>query len=418
MQGEVTTLLIALYLGTTAVQLALSYLNVRHRRVHGREVPEEFRDSIEPAQLAAISAYQEDRERFGLIQSLFWAMLTLGYVFGGGLEAYDGWMSRAGQPGILRGALFFVLLQIGVSCLELPFDAFSTFRIEQRHGFNRMSVGLFLADWVKGLVLGSVLVGLLSSVGLFVFGVSPRLYWFWFWGVLVGFSMLLMLIAPYVIEPLFIKTSPLKDDRLDSEVRALSERAGVAVSQVQQVDASRRTAHSNAYFTGIGRVKRVVLFDTLLQRLTRDEILAVLGHELGHWRLRHVTKRLIGTAALALAAFYLGARLLGGSELPEWFGMQQASVPARVILLAFLAQLVGFFFEPVSAALSRRHEWQADEFAGNLTGKPQHLAAALTKLAKDNLTNLHPHPLYSAFHHSHPAPVARIRKLRQTVQVA
>lgn len=409
----VTLVLTAVYFATIGVQIVLSALNLRHRKLHGQQVPDEFRASIDPAKLAAISAYHVDRERFGLVQTLFWSVVTWGFLFAGGLSAYGGLIAQAVAPGIWHAVIFFVALQFCSSIIDLPFDAFSTFRIEQRHGFNRMGLGLFLADWIKGVLIGSVFTAGLSALGVFVLDVSPRLYWLWFWFAVVIIAIVLLLIAPFVIEPLFFKTSPLKDEQLAIEVRALADRAGAAVGQVLEVDASRRTAHSNAYFTGIGRVKRVVLFDTLLRRLSHAEVLAVLAHELGHWRLRHVTKRLVTTALIALGLFYLGSTLLGWAGLPAWFGMTQADIPTRVIMLAFLAQLIGFFFAPLSAALSRRHEWQADAFAAKLTKEPEHLAAALTQLAQDNLTNLHPHPLYSAFHDSHPAPVARIRKLRE-----
>lgn len=409
----VELVLSAVYFATIGVQLVLSVLNLRHRQLHGQQVPNEFQGSIEPAKLAAISAYHVDRERFGLVTTLFWAVVTWLFLFAGGLSAYAALIAQVVEPGIWHAVVFFLVLQFCVSCLELPFDAFSTFRIEQRHGFNRMSAGLFAADWIKGVLIGSVLTVGLSALGMFVLDVSPRLYWLWFWLAVVIIGVVLMLIAPFVIEPLFFKTSPLKDEQLAAEVRALAERAGAAVGQVLEVDASRRTTHSNAYFTGIGRVKRVVLFDTLLRKLSHAEVLAVLAHELGHWRLRHVTKRLVTIAVIALGLFYLGSALLGWEGLPAWFGMSQADIPTRVVMLVFLAQLVGFFFAPVSAAWSRRHEWQADAFAAKLTNQPEHLAAALTQLARDNLTNLHPHPLYSAFHDSHPAPVARIRKLRE-----
>jgi STE24 endopeptidase len=214
---------------------------------------------------------------------------------------------------------------------------------------------------------------------------------------------------------LFIKTSPLANDALAESVRELSARAGVKLTRVLQSDASRRSSHSNAYFTGIGNVKRVVLFDTLLERLTDGEILAVLGHELGHWRLRHITKRLLTTALFGLLSLYAASRLLDWNGFDVWMGVPNASVPAKVLLLGFIANLVGFAITPLSAFWSRRNEDQADAFASGLTGQPQHLASALVKLAKDNLTNLYPHPWYSAFYHSHPPTTSRVRRLLQGI---
>ncbi|HMA91739.1 MAG TPA: M48 family metallopeptidase [Polyangiaceae bacterium] len=406
-----------LYLATIAGKLALSALNVRHRRTHGHLVPSEFEGRIDPTRLAAISAYHADRERLGLVQTLFWAVVVFAFMFGGGLTAYDQWVAALIEPGVLRGVVFFVGLQLGTSLLELPFEIYSTFSIEQKHGFNRMTVGLFVTDTIKSLLLGTAFLALIGAAGLAIIDAAPQLYWLWFWVLVVAVAVLLMLIAPYVIEPLFIKTSPLKDEALAQSVRALADRVGVEVKQVLEMDASRRTAHSNAYFTGIGRVKRVVLFDTLLQRLTHDEILAVLGHELGHWRLRHVSQRLITTAAMALLLFYLGAQLLAWQDFSTWLGLGPSSLYAKLVMLAFIAGILGFAITPLSAYWSRRHEWQADEFASKITGQPQQLASALVKLAEDNLTNLHPHPFYATFYYSHPPTAIRVRKLRERAAV-
>lgn len=381
-------------------------------------MPPEFEGRIEPARLAAISAYHADRERLGLVQTLFWAIVVFIFIFGGGLTAYDRWLAEVTSPGVLRGVIFFVGLQLATSLIELPFEAYSTFSIEQKHGFNRMSVGLFLGDTAKSLLLGTGFLALISAAGLAIIQAAPNLYWLWFWVLVVAVAALLMLIAPYVIEPLFIKTTPLKDEALSQSVRALAERVGVEVKQVLEMDASRRTAHSNAYFTGIGRVKRVVLFDTLLQRLTHGEVLAVLGHELGHWRLRHVSQRLITMALFALLLFYLGAQVLAWQGFSIWLGLGPASLYVKLVMLAFIAGILGFGLTPLSAYWSRRHEWQADEFASHITGAPQELASALVKLAEDNLTNLHPHPFYAAFYYSHPPTAFRVRKLRERAALA
>jgi STE24 endopeptidase len=205
---------------------------------------------------------------------------------------------------------------------------------------------------------------------------------------------------------------PLAVPELGAEVRALCERSGVHVSRILEVDASRRSSHSNAYFTGIGRVKRVVLFDTLLARMTHREILAVLAHELGHWKKHHVLMRLIVTELSSLLIAYAAFRLLAWGELGHWVGLEQASLPARIVVVAFLGSMCLFPLTPLLSYWSRRHEWQADRFARELTRDPESLASALSKLARDNLSNLHPHPLYAAFYYSHPLPSARVAALR------
>jgi STE24 endopeptidase len=203
-----------------------------------------------------------------------------------------------------------------------------------------------------------------------------------------------------------------KDQELSIRIRTLMETAGLKVKQVFQIDASRRSRHSNAYFTGLGRVKRIVLFDTLLEQMTHEEILAVLAHEAGHWKKRHILKRFVVTEALALPASYLAYHLLSWEPLPQLVGLEEASFYARLVILGFLGSLVLFPLTPITSYFSRRGEWQADRFGAGLTGRPGDLADALAKMAAENLSNLHPHPLYAAFHYSHPPVVERIRALR------
>jgi STE24 endopeptidase len=358
-----------------------------------------------------MEAYHRTREAFGLIRLLVTAPFLLWFFFGSGLRLFDRAITGLSLSPLLHAVAFFVVLSLATSLLELPFDLYSVFRIEERHGFNRMTFRLFAADWVKGNLLGTLLTAMLAAVGLLLFRASPNLYWLWLWGFAVAFGTFLMLIAPYVIEPLFIKTTPLRSEQLANGVRELASRSGVQVTKVLEMDASRRTSHSNAYFTGIGRVKRVVLFDTLLERLSEREILGVLAHELGHWKLRHVTQRLVTTAVTLLALLYLGKELLSSHVLTAWFGLAPLSLPAEVLLLGFLASTVSFFATPLSAFWSRHHEWQADAYAQQLTREAEPLAIALIKLAKDNLSNLHPHPWYAAFYYSHPTTIERATKL-------
>jgi STE24 endopeptidase len=409
----VPSVLIALYLTIIGAHVVLDWLNIRHRRRFGGSVPSEFAGHIDATTLQKISAYTADREAFGMIRLLGSAAIEIVFLFGGGLAAYDRWVQGLVSSPIAEGVTFFIGVQLASSLLDLPFDVWATFRIEQRHGFNHMSVGLFFADWLKGMLLGTLLLSLVGAGGLWIYYAFPTWYWFWIWFCGLIVAMGLMLASPYVIEPLFIKTTPLENASLSAAVQELAERTGARVKAVLQMDASRRTSHSNAYFTGIGRVKRVVLFDTLLERLTHDEVLAVLGHELGHWKLRHVTQRLIAAALFALLCLCAIARLLAWEGLPASLGLERPSLAAELVMLGFLASVPGFILNPISAYWSRRHEWQADAFAASLTGKPAALASALVKLAQDNLTNLHSHPLYAAFYFSHPPTSQRVKKLTQ-----
>jgi STE24 endopeptidase len=266
---------------------------------------------------------------------------------------------------------------------------------------------------VKSLLISWVLLAGVTAGALALVRWSPGAWWLWLWGFFVGLSVLLMYLSPYVIEPLFFKFEAVKKEGLEDGIHSLMEAAGLKVSRVFQVDASRRSKHSNAYFTGIGKVKRVVLFDTLVEQMTPAEILSVLAHEVGHWKKRHVLKRLVLLAVVALGGLYLAFRLVAWGRLPGLVGLPSASLPAQAVILGFLGSLCLFFVTPAFSWLGRRDEREADRYACELAGEPGALASALVKLSKENLANLHPHPLYSAFYHSHPPAAERVRALRE-----
>jgi STE24 endopeptidase len=267
---------------------------------------------------------------------------------------------------------------------------------------------------LKGVAVSLVLLSGMAAGALALVLASPQLWWLWVWLFFALLTLFLMYLSPYVIEPLFHTFEPLRRQDLEEEIQQLTARAGLKVSRVQQIDASRRSGHSNAYFSGIGRVKRIVLFDTLLEQMENREILAVLAHEAGHWQHGHIIKRLLGMQVISLLVLILAHRLLTWGGLAGLLGLSDASFYAQVVILSFLGTLAGFFLAPLSAWWSRRHEWQADRFAVDLTGDAQALASALVKLARENLANLHPHPLYARYYYSHPPMVERVKVLLET----
>jgi STE24 endopeptidase len=314
---------------------------------------------------------------------------------------------------ILRGLLFFLVLYGVQALIGIPFSLYSTFRLEARYGFNTTTVKTWLTDLAKSTLITLILMGLLLSGALALVQASPRWWWLWVWLFFAAVSIFLMYLSPYVIEPLFNKFEPVTEEGLEDEITALMGKAGLTVGKVQQVDASKRSRHSNAYFTGIGRVKRIVLYDTLISQMTHEEILAVLAHEVGHWKLGHIRRRLIMTEAMALVACFLAWWLAGSGLLPSLIGMPpDTSFVAQLVILSFLGTLAGFPLTPLSSWFSRRHEWQADRFAVKLSELPGPLASALVKLSTENLANLHPHPLYAAFYYSHPPVVQRVARLQ------
>ena len=411
-----TVVLLICYLVTIAAGYGLDALNLRHLRRYGNTVPPGFEEAIDAETLRKTTAYTLGKSRLQLSESLLDNLLLVLFLFGGLLGVYDRWIASLSSSFIGSGVLFFLLLTLAQTLLDIPFSLYGTFRIENRYGFNTMTLRLWLSDLLKSTAVAAVLLSLVTTAAFAIVRFSPGFWWLWVWGFFAAVSIFLMYISPYVIEPLFFKFKPVREEGLEDEIRALMAKAGVQVSRVMQVDASRRSTHSNAYFTGIGRVKRIVLYDTLLARMTHGEVLAILAHEVGHWKKGHIRKRLALTELAALAGCWLAYCLIDWGGLPGLLGLPSSSFAAQLVILAFLFAVAAFFITPLSSWLSRRDEREADRFACELTGQPEALATALIKLSRDNLANLHPHPLYAKFHYSHPPVVERVRELREMAE--
>jgi STE24 endopeptidase len=390
----------------------LRYLNLAYLQAHGRSVPTEFQGMVDPALLIKISDYTLENSRIGLFESIIGNLITILFLFGGLLGVYDHWILSLTGSLLWGGLLFSLFLLYAGMLIDIPFSLYRNFKVENRYGFNTMTTRLWFTDLIKSIVLSSILGSVVVLSALAIIQASPDLWWFWVWIFSLVFGIFVMYISPFVIEPLFFKFEPVKAEGFEENVRVLMKRAGLKVGRVFQVDASRRSRHSNAYFTGIGRVKRIVLFDTLIEQMTQDEILAVLAHEAGHWKKRHVLKRLVLTEVVSFCGLFLAYHLLTWNGLPGVIGLTDASFFARVVILGFLGSLVMFPLTPLFSYLARRDEREADQFASELTGRPDAMASALVKLSRENLANLHPHPLYAKFHYSHPPVVERIRALK------
>ena len=407
------TVLLSLYLLVACATLWLKRLNLRHLKEKGRKVPPGFEGSIDADTLRRSLTYALDTSRLDALGLLLDCALVILLLFGGVLAVYDRWIASLTSNAVLAGVVFFLGLLWAETVVGLPFSLYRNFRIEARYGFNRMTGRIWFADLAKSMSISSVLTSTLVGVALFLICWSPNRWWLWLWGFFVGFSLFIMYISPYVIEPLFFTFKPIQTEGVEAEIRRLMERVGLRVERVFQVDASKRSRHSNAYFSGIGRVKRIVLFDTLLEQMSREEILAVLAHEAGHWKKRHLMKSIIATEGGALIALYLAFKLVPWEGVPGLVGLTEASLPLRLAIVGFLGALLSFPLTPLASFLSRRHEWEADRFALELTGRPLDLATALIKLSRENLANLYPHPLYAAFYYTHPPLVERVRRLRE-----
>jgi STE24 endopeptidase len=411
--------LFGLFAAVTAFSYWLRYINLRFLKQNGSKVPEGFEAVVDEEKLRTSTAYTCDSSRLGLWDSLFDNCLLVLFLFGGVLVVYDRFIGGLGASFILSAVMFFLLMSLIQTVLGIPFDLYGTFVIEARYGFNTTTLRLWGTDQIKSLAIGALLLAFLTGVAFWLIQWSPLHWWLWVWGFMAVFSLFMMFISPYVIEPLFNKYEAITEEDLEDDVCRVMEKAGLKVGRVLQMDASKRSRHSNAYFTGIGKVKRIVLYDTLIKQMSHGEIVAVLAHEIGHWKKGHIWKRLLWAELLALAGSWIGFRLLMWPRLPGLLGLQgDISLPAKMVVLGFVASLVLFPLGPFSAWRSRCHEREADCFAADLTGRPLDLASALIKMSAENLSNLFPHPLYAAFYYSHPPIVERVRQLRELCPVA
>lgn len=404
-------LLLLLYLLILLSRLWLRHLNLKHLQQHGHEIPAGFAGIIDRELLARTSDYTLAGSRIGLVESLLDSLLLLVFLFCGPLQWYDGWISGLTHSFVGQGVLFILGLLLVQTLFNLPFTLYRTFVLEERFQFNTSTPGLWVMDQLKSIVIGVFLLSLMTAGALALVQASPAFWWLWVWSFFVVITLLLMYLSPVLIEPLFFEFRPLQNQALAQRVRVVMAKAGLQIDRVQQVDASRRSRHSNAYFTGIGRVKRIVLFDTLLEQMSDDEIVAVLAHEAGHWKLGHIWKRLLTMELFALGICWLAWQTLSVDCLASWFGLVSLTFAGELLLFGFIISLITFPLTPLSSSLSRRHEWQADLFATELSGDPAALGQALIKLSKENLSNLCPHPLYAWFYYSHPPVVARVARL-------
>lgn len=405
-------LLLVLYFIMLGIRYWLHALNLAYLKKHGRIIPPEFTGIVDPGLLNKITDYTLEKSRVGLIESFFGSLILIVFLFGGLLGWFDSRIAALPGSFIGRGVAFALILLYAETLIGLPFSLYHNFKIENHYGFNTMTLRLWFADLLKSMVIATILGSLVIATALALIQLSPDWWWLWVWGFLLLFGVFIMYLSPTVIEPLFFKFDPVKAEGLEDKIRALMEQAGLKVSRVFQVDASRRSRHSNAYFTGIGRVKRIVLFDTLIEQMSQDEILAVLAHEVGHWKKRHVLKNIVFTETMALFGLFAAFHVVSWAGLPGMVNLAHASFYARAIIVGFVGSLITFPLTPLFSCLSRKYEREADRFASGLTGKPEALASALVKLSSENLSNLHPHPFYAAFYYSHPPVVERVRGLK------
>jgi len=410
-----TAVFCALLLLGLVVRTVLASRQIRHVARHRGTVPAAFSDTITVSAHQKAADYTITKARFGLLETALEAALLLGWTLLGGLDWLNQLLLDALGGGMVQQlALLAAFVLIG-GLITLPLGWYATFRIEERFGFNKMTMSLWLGDLLKGSLVGA-LIGLpIAALVLWLMGAAGPAWWLWAWGVWMAFNLLALVLYPTVIAPLFNKFEPLSDETLKARVNALMQRCGFAAKGLFVMDGSKRSAHANAYFTGFGAAKRVVFFDTLLKQLSPEEIDAVLAHELGHYKRRHILKRIVLMFALSLAGF----ALLGWVSSQAWFfsglgvtpSMDTPNDALALLLFMMVVPLFTFFLSPLMAQLSRKHEFEADAYAVAHTNGND-LASALLKLYKDNASTLTPDPLYARFYYSHPPASERLSRLQ------
>ncbi len=406
-----TALFIVLLLLTTALRLWLAKRHIYFVQMHRQQVPQAFAENIALDAHRKAADYSCAKTRLTMLEAIVGAVLLVALTVGGGLQALDSfWRPIMETHELLRGAIVILCAFTITTVVDLPFDYYRTFTIDEHFGFNKMTPMMFFIDLLKHAMIGLVLGAPLLFAALWLMQGAGTYWWLYLWLVWAVFNLLILAIYPTFIAPIFNKFSPLADESLKSRIERLMARCGFKAQGLFVMDGSRRSSHGNAYFTGFGTNKRVVFFDTLLERLDPEEIEAVLAHELGHFKRRHVIKRV----GLMFAVSFAGLGLLGWLKEADWFyaGLGVAIPSDYMALLLFLlaSPVLTFLIHPLFAAYSRSNEFEADEYAAQHSSAP-HLIRALVKLYRDNASTLTPDPLHSAFYDSHPPAGIRISRL-------
>ena len=416
MATALTVVFLVLLLITTATRVWLGHRHVAHIQAHRTQVPEAFSETISLQAHQKAADYSAAKTRLMIQEGIAQAVLLVLLTIGGGLQLIDaGWRAALPDFEILRGALVIMTALVISGIIELPFDYYKTFVIDERFGFNKMTPKMFFTDLVKHSIVGILLGAPILFAALYLMQGAGDYWWVYLWIVWSVFNLLMLAIYPTFIAPLFNKFSPLNDEPLKARIEALLKKCGFKSQGLFVMDGSTRSSHGNAYFTGFGSSKRVVFFDTLLERLDADEIEAVLAHELGHFKHRHVIKRI----ALMFLVSFLGLALLGWLKQQGWFysglGVTEASDYMALLLFLLVTPVFLFLLRPLLASYSRKNEFEADEYAAK-NADANYLIEALVKLYRDNASTLTPDPLHSAFYDSHPPASIRIHRLAAFVK--
>jgi STE24 endopeptidase len=395
------------------IERVLSFLNVRHVLANRDQIPSAVKETVSPETYRKSIEYTLAKSRLDHLEAIIGAILTLFFLFSGYLPWLQKIFSHAPGNELFQNVLLIFAFMIVSGLLALPLELYSTFRLEARFGFNKMTVSTFIIDQIKSLALMLILgIPFLYFLLFFMTQSGP---WWWLWSALfvIGFQCLMIWIYPVFIAPLFNKFTPLQEGELKTDLEKLARECQFAAQGIFVMDGSKRSAHSNAYFTGFGKARRIVLFDTLIQQLNSSELVAVLAHEIGHFKKKHIIKMFVLSTFLTVLGFYVLSLIIDWKPLYDAFGIHQPSISVRLIVISLISGAFTFWLSPLFHSLSRKHEYEADAYASAQTGNAEFLVGALFKLSEKNLSNLTPHPAFSWYHYSHPTLLERLAALRK-----
>lgn len=404
---------LAFYFLHEFVHLGLEAVNYFHVKKQ-TDVPAFFQNYVTPGQFRKAKQYTLEKIRFSVVAHVaqipfFWFLIFLN-----GFNTFDYYAAmHAGYGTLGHSVLFCVYVFLYFGIIHLPFKIYSIFEIEEKYGFNKMHFGLFLVDLVKGLIISAMIGIPLLFLTFWVMKATGSAWWLWAWAVLTLFQFVMVAIYPRVLAPVFNKFKPLKDDALAGRISELAQKIDFKLSGTYVMDGSRRSGHSNAFFAGMGRFRRIVLFDTLIDQLTADELIAVLAHEMGHNVKKHIRNFMVITSGLSLAGFYVLSLIIEWPDFYAAFNISEGSVHAALVVFVIVSETFTFVLTPLLNLISRHNEYEADRFSVAVTGDKSSMKSALIKLTRENLSNLTPHAAYSFYHYSHPTTLERVRAIDQ-----
>ncbi|MCF7809778.1 M48 family metallopeptidase [bacterium] len=402
--------ILAVIVGGFLLDLVVEYLNLKRLKP---DLPEEFDGFYDAEKYSKSQDYTRTRTRFGFIVGTFNLILLLAFLLAGGFNYIDQLVRSIGWGMIPTGLVFGFILTIGSKIIHIPFSIYSTFVIEEKFGFNKTTARTYIVDVIKATIIFVIISVPIFAMILWFFAETGELAWLYIWGALTLFQIIMMFIAPVLIMPLFNKFTPLEDGELRSAIEQYTEKHNFKMKGVFTMDGSKRSTKSNAFFTGLGKSRRIALYDTLIARHTVGELLGVLAHEIGHYKLKHIPKQIIAAILSSGLMLFILSLFINNRGLFDAFGMEETSIYASLVLFGFLYTPISMVISILSNISSRKHEFQADRFAVETTGDNSSYTTALKKLSVNNLSNLTPHPLKVFLEYDHPPVLERIKALNK-----